>query len=102
MAHCGSWLQTTVSRWPSLYSQEIQVETYAVAKANFLLKGEDNDADNLEGVGVLNHLRRRSWLLRLLGSLENQKKTTFLLPQGQIEAERSPLAQLYRQRQTRD
>ena len=27
-------------RCPSLYSQEIQVETYAIAKANFLLKGE--------------------------------------------------------------
>ena len=27
-------------RCPSLYSQKIQVETYAIAKANFLLKGE--------------------------------------------------------------
>lgn len=32
-----------------LYGQEIQAETYAIAKADFLLKGEGDDADNLVG-----------------------------------------------------
>ena len=32
-----------------LYGQEINAETYAIAKADFLLKGEGDDADNLVG-----------------------------------------------------
>jgi type I restriction enzyme M protein len=32
-----------------LYGQEINAETYAIAKADFLLKGEGDAADNLVG-----------------------------------------------------
>jgi type I restriction enzyme M protein len=32
-----------------LYGQEINAETYAIAKADFLLKGEGDEADNLVG-----------------------------------------------------
>ena len=43
-----------------LYGQEINAETYAIAKADMLIKGEGGAADNIVGgPGVLDAFERR-------------------------------------------